>query len=136
MADTKYKIIDKEEQDNSTDPEDNEDDDVYTEHFGNDNDNDDTVTIITSSNNEPHSIYPKNKFNDVDIMQTPAAILALILIYFAFSIGLTFYQRNLLEVRLRNIRIDFFFLLQSNTLWLLPLTRPCNQAYYAFCGMC
>lgn len=108
MADTKYKIIDKEEQDNSTDPEDNEDDDVNTEHFGNGNDNDDTVTIITSSNHERHSIYPKTKFNDVDIMQTPAAILALILIYFAFSIGLTFYQRNLLEVRLRNIRFAFF----------------------------
>lgn len=32
------------------------------------------------------------------IMQTPYAIVALILIYFGFSISLTFYQRNLLKV--------------------------------------
>lgn len=97
MAEAKYKIIEKEEQDINTDPEeeddeDDEEDDDYTENF-----DDDTVTIITSSNHESHSVYP-NKFNEVDIMRTPAAILALILVYFAFSIGLTFYQRSLLKV--------------------------------------
>lgn len=96
MAESKYKIIEKEEPDINTDPdeddEEDEEEEVYTENF-----DDDTVTIITTSNNESHSIYP-NKFNEVDIMQTPAAILALILVYFAFSIGLTFYQRSLLKV--------------------------------------
>lgn len=99
MAESKYKIIEKDEQDINTDLEEEEEeyddeDDDYRENF-----DDDTVTIITSSNNESHSAYPNpNKFNEVNIMQTPAAILALILVYFAFSIGLTFYQRSLLKV--------------------------------------
>lgn len=95
MAESKYQIIEKEEPDINTDPDDEDDEeeeDECTEQF-----DDDTVTIITTSNNESHSIHP-NKFNDVDIMRTPAAILALILVYFAFSIGLTFYQRSLLKV--------------------------------------
>lgn len=99
MADAKYKIIEKEEQDINTEQEEDDDDDdedeeyEYTGNF----DDDDTVTIITSSNHESHSIY-SNKTNDEDIMRTPAAILALILVYYAFSIGLTFYQRKLLKV--------------------------------------
>lgn len=119
MAESKYRIIEKDEPDINTDPEEDEDDeeeDDYTEQF-----DDDTVTIITSAQND---VYP-NKFNDVDIMQTPAAILALILVYFAFSIGLTFYQRNLLKVSAQIIYVFFsVFIFIATVAQLVP------------CGMC
>lgn len=127
MAESKYHIIKKEEQDINSDPEDadeeeEEEEDDYTENF-----DDDTVTIITSSNHESHSIYP-NKFNSVDIMQTPAAILALILVYFAFSIGLTFYQRSLLKVNQILCVVLFFFPLNCGL-----FCEPTKQSIICFC---
>lgn len=92
MTESRYKIIQL-NQNVHTDQEDESDD----EENGSDNLEDDTVTIVQAK--EPHDLHFPNKFNDNSNMQTPTAILTLILIYFTLSIGLTFYQRDLLKVR-------------------------------------
>lgn len=94
MTESKYKIIQM-NQNVHTDQE--EDDDGDEEEDLTDNLDDDTVTIVPAS--DPNDLHFPNKFNENNNMQTPTAILTLILIYFTLSIGLTFYQRNLLNVR-------------------------------------
>lgn len=94
MTESKYKIIQL-NQNEHTDQED--DDDEGEEEDFTDNLDDDTVTIVPAS--DPNDLHFPNKFNENNNMQTPTAILTLILIYFTLSIGLTFYQRDLLNVR-------------------------------------
>lgn len=92
MTQSKYKIIPL----NQNHPEEDEDDgEEYTDNL----DDDDTVTIVPSTDTD--NVQFLNKFNpnnNNNAMQTPIAILSLILIYFSLSIGLTFYQRSLLRV--------------------------------------
>lgn len=96
MTESKYKII-QINQNVHTDQEDDGDDD-----------DDDTVTIVPA--NETDDLhFSNNKFTENNIMQTPTAILSLILIYFTLSIGLTFYQRNLLKVVISIELNDSFF---------------------------
>lgn len=73
------------------------DQDVNTEQ---EEDDVDTVEDITEINiiDDIANNY-QEAYNSLSIMQTPSAILILILIYFGLSIGLTFYQRSLLKVR-------------------------------------
>lgn len=93
MTESKYKIL-QVNQDLHTDEEDDGDeDDEFKKHL---DDNDDSVTIVHATDSDDH--HYSRKFIDNNTMQTPAAILSLILIYFTLSIGLTFYQRNLLRV--------------------------------------
>lgn len=97
MTESKYKIIQL-NQNVHTDQEDDDDDDEGEEEEEDftDNIDDDTVTIVPA--NDPNDLHFPNKFNESNTMQTPTAILTLILIYFTLSIGLTFYQRDLLRV--------------------------------------
>lgn len=99
MTESKYKIIQL-NQNLHTDQEDDDDDEEGEEEEDDftDNIDDDTVTIVAA--NDPSDLHYSNKFHETNNMQTPTSILALILIYFTLSIGLTFYQRDLLRVRL------------------------------------
>lgn len=90
MAEAKYKIIQTDRDVNTDQDEEGEEEAEFT-----DNNLDETVTIIAL--NESNVNYPNN-LKEINIMQTQAAILALILIYLTLSIGLTFYQSSLLEV--------------------------------------
>lgn len=92
MTESRYKII----QLNQNVHTDQEDDSDEEEDVSDNNLDDDTVTIVQA--NDPHDLHFPNKFNENSSMQTPTAILTLILIYFTLSIGLTFYQRDLLKV--------------------------------------
>lgn len=87
MTHSKYKIIPRDRNENS-----DLDDEEYDGESG-DNFNDETITIVP----DDKFVIRANTLNE-DIMKTPAAILAITMIYFAFSIGLTFYQRQLLKV--------------------------------------
>lgn len=91
MTDSRYKIIPINQNVQTDQEDDGEDDDELT-----DNIDDDTVTIVPA--NDSADLHFSSEFNDQINMQTPTAILMLILIYFTLSIGLTFYQQNLLEV--------------------------------------
>lgn len=92
MTESRYKIIQINQNQHTDQEDEGEDDDDLT-----DNIDDDTVTIVPA--NDPDDLHFSNKFTENNInMQTPTSILMLILIYFILSIGLTFYQRNLLKV--------------------------------------
>lgn len=94
MTESRYKIIQL-NQNVHTDPE---EDDSDEEDDVSDNLDDDTVTIVPAS--DRHDLHFPQKFSETSSnMQTPTAILTLILIYFTLSIGLTFYQRDFLKVR-------------------------------------
>lgn len=94
MTESRYKII----QLNQNVHTDQEEDDSDEEEDVSDNLDDDTVTIIPA--NDRHDLHFPQKFSETSSnMQTPTAILTLILIYFTLSIGLTFYQRDFLKVR-------------------------------------
>lgn len=94
MTESKYKIIQLNQSVHTDQEDDDEDEEEYTENL----DEDDAVTIVPSSDTD--NLHFANKFNgnQNNMMQTPIAILTLILIYFSLSIGLTFYQSNLLTV--------------------------------------
>lgn len=93
MNESKYKIIPMSRSQNTTDQEDfGENDGDYSENV-----DDNTVTIVQA--NDSDDLHFPQKLQENYIMQTPATILSLILIYFTLSIGLTFYQRNLLKVK-------------------------------------
>lgn len=120
MTDSKYKIIPRARNENS-----DLDDEEYDGEIG-DNLNDETITIIP----EDKFIIRANNLNE-DIMKTPAAILAITMIYFAFSIGLTFYQRQLLKVGV------YFYLRISFPIYCyfshkLALTRPRSNTFSRF----
>lgn len=102
MTESRYKII-QINQNQHTDQEDDGDDDEDLT----DNIDDDTVTIVPA--NDSDDLHFPNKFNENNNMQTPTAILTLILMYFILSIGLTFYQRNLLKVHNTSCYILFIF---------------------------
>lgn len=113
MTESRYKIIQL-NQNVHTDQEDDSDE----EEDVSDNLDDDTVTIVPA--NDRHDLHFPQKFSETsNNMQTPTAILTLILIYFTLSIGLTFYQRDFLKVRdhymsahfnsFRSVFIGFFF---------------------------
>lgn len=91
MTESRYKII----QLNQNVHTDQEEDDSDEEEDVSDNLDDDTVTIVPA--NDLH--FPQKFSETSSNMQTPTAILTLILIYFTLSIGLTFYQRDFLKVR-------------------------------------
>lgn len=93
MTESRYKIIPINQSIRSDHEDDGEnDDDDLTDNL-----DDDTVTIVPA--NDSDDLHFANKFNDNNNnMQTPTGIFTLILIYFMLSIGLTFYQRNLLKV--------------------------------------
>lgn len=93
MTESKYKII----QLNQSAHTDLDDDDFEDEEELTDNIDTDTVTIVPVNNSD--DLHFSNKFNNKNNMHSPSTILTLILIYFILSIGLTFYQRNLLKVR-------------------------------------
>lgn len=110
MTESKYKIIPINQSVHTDHDDDGEDEEDFTDNL-----DEDTVTIIPA--NDSDDLHFPNKFNDNNNnnMQTPTGILTLILIYFILSIGLTFYQRNLLKVIIENIfvqlsiLIDIFF---------------------------
>lgn len=116
MTESRYKIIQLNQNVHTDQDDSDEEEDVS------DNLDDDTVTIVQA--NDPHDLHFPNKINENSNMQTPTAILTLILIYFTLSIGLTFYQRDFLKVRdhyikFRNLFIcfqfsEYFFLFVSS----------------------
>lgn len=91
MTESRYKIIQLNQNVHTDQEDDGEDDEDLT-----DNQDDDTVTIIPA--NDSDDLHFPNKFNENNNMPTPTAIFTLIVIYFTLSIGLTFYQRDLLKV--------------------------------------
>lgn len=93
MTESKYKILQANQDLHSDEEDDGDEDDEFTKHL---DDNDDSVTIVHATDSD--DLHFSQKFIENNTMQTPAAILSLILIYFTLSIGLTFYQRNLLRV--------------------------------------
>lgn len=70
-------------------------DDDYTENINGDQ-------VIVLSANDSADQHFTHKVVDKQPMQTPLTIISLIFIYFTLSIGLTFYQRSLLKVRINN----------------------------------
>lgn len=60
----------------------------------------DRTTSHIAENTLSYNCQQKYQSPSTSIMQTPSAILALIFIYFGLSISLTFYQRDLLKVRI------------------------------------
>lgn len=102
MTESRYKIIPVNQSIHTDHEDDGEDEEDLT-----DNIDEDTVTIVPA--NDSDDLHFTNKFNDNhNNMQTPTGILTLILIYFILSIGLTFYQRNLLKVQIFVDSIFFF----------------------------
>lgn len=97
MTESRYKIIPIKQSVHTDQEDDGEDEEDFTDNL-----DDDTVTIVPAIDSDDLNF--SNKFNDNN-MQTPIGILTLILIYFILSIGLTFYQRNLLKVH-----YGFFYL--------------------------
>lgn len=72
---------------------------IRTEH-GEEDDLEELNESISTRSNIAIACQPKevHSVSTNSIMQTPYSLVALILIYFALSISLTFYQRNLLKV--------------------------------------
>lgn len=101
MTESRYKIIPINQNVHTDQEDDGEDEEDLTDNL-----DDDTVTIVPA--NDSGDLHFSNEFNVNSNMQTPTAILALILVYFTLSIGLTFYQRNLLTVRLTPQNKRFF----------------------------
>lgn len=121
MTESKYKIIPINQPVNTDQEDEGEDDD---DEF-NENLDDDTVTIVpTNDTDELHFSY---KLNENNIMYTPTGILSLILIYFTLSIGLTFYQRNLLKVF-----IQFFFLYFFSFTWIVISKHEIVRYFFGF----
>lgn len=107
MAEAKYEILQR-DHDVHTEPEED-----GVEEYGIDNTSDfiRTTALQDDSNNGNNNNNNHSKEyikRNIDIMQTPSAISALILIYFALSIGLTFYQRKLLNVRETQYLTSFY----------------------------
>ncbi|XP_031618621.1 solute carrier family 35 member C2 [Contarinia nasturtii] len=90
MTESRYKQIPINQNVHTDQEDDGEDEEDLTDTL-----DDDTVTIIPTNDSDEFN-FPK-KINENNNMQTPTGILTLLLIYFILSIGLTFYQRNLLK---------------------------------------
>lgn len=117
MTESRYKIIPINQSVHTDQEDDGEEDDELT-----DNIDDDTVTIVPA--NDSGDLHFPNEFNEHNNMHAPTAILSLILIYFTLSIGLTFYQRNLLKVNISHCVLIYLSVLNvANT-------------YLIYCIMC
>lgn len=111
MTESRYKIIQLNQNVHTDQEDDGDDDEDLT-----DNQDDDTVTITPA--NDSDDLHFPNKFNESINMPTPTAIFTLIVIYFTLSIGLTFYQRDLLKVRI----CDYSYL--AHLRWFYAKTLP------------
>lgn len=131
MAETKYEIIHR---DHDVHTEQEEDD---LEEYSIENSNRDFIRGTTLKDdqiiNNNNNIYPKEYINrNIDIMQTPSAILALILVYFGLSIGLTFYQRHLLYVRAvsKHPSIEMIFFLNKYSIEINNYFLPFQEFHF------
>lgn len=106
MAESKYEIIQRQHDVHAEQEEDDLDDiDNSNNGFFRTHTLQEDHVINTNNNN----IYSKPYANqNIDIMTTPSAILVMILIYFGLSIGLTFYQQELVNVSLYCLHLFCF----------------------------
>lgn len=96
MTESRYKIIPIDQNVHTDQEDDGEDEEYLTDNL-----DDDTVNIVPA--NDLDDLHLSKNTNENINMRTPTGIISLLLIYFILSIGLTFYQRNLLKVNTLSI---------------------------------